>query len=224
MSVRGGGVTMTVSATTLERPFASVTRSRTTWLPGVENEVLITGGPAWNVPLPVVSHEKDVIGLETSVELDASDTGSPVCGAVGNHANAATGGDGTFGVTAGASSGAGAETVNVATRLVTVFTVFVNIARYSGRSQREWYSRRSDVSAVAPGTEVHAAPPFVDSCHCKVGVGVPEAAAVNVAVSPATTLSLTGLITITGATSTVNLAGALATGGPAAFVNTARYS
>ena len=84
-------VTGIVSVATLERPFASVTRRRTTWLPAVENVVVITWPPAANGPPPVRSHAKPVIGLMASVELDASETGSLTWGAIGNHVNDATG-------------------------------------------------------------------------------------------------------------------------------------
>ena len=59
-------------------------------------------------------------------------------------------------------------------------------------------------------------------CHCTVGVGVPLAAAVNVAVAPATTVVLAGWVVTAGAEFTVSVA-ALVVAVPAEFVNTARY-
>ena len=84
ISGTGGTVTGIVSVATLDRPLASVTRSRTTWLPAVENDVLITWLPGARTPLPARSHAKAVIGLLGSVELDASETGSRGCGEAGN--------------------------------------------------------------------------------------------------------------------------------------------
>ena len=52
---------------------------------------------------------------------------------------------------------------------------------------------------VAPVKFVNVVPPFVLTCHCTVGVGVPVAAAVNVAFAPAATVTLVGLVVITGA-------------------------
>jgi hypothetical protein len=42
-------------------------------------------------------------------------------------------------------------------------------------------------------------PPFVLTCHCTVGAGWPEAAALNVAAVPAVTVTLIGFVVITGA-------------------------
>jgi hypothetical protein len=46
--------------------------------------------------------------------------------------------------------------------------------------------------AVAPGALLHELPPFVETCHCTLGVGTPYPSALNVAVVPACTVSLTG--------------------------------
>jgi hypothetical protein len=51
---------------------------------------------------------------------------------------------------------------------------------------------------VAPAKFVNA-PPLALTCHCTVGVGVPEAAAVNVAVAPAATVTFAGFVVIVGA-------------------------
>ena len=44
------------------------------------------------------------------------------------------------------------------------------------------------VVLVAPAMSDQLDPPLVLTCHCTVGVGLPEAAAVNVAVWPALTV------------------------------------
>ena len=51
---------------------------------------------------------------------------------------------------------------------------------------------------VAPEIFVKVVPPLVLTCHCTAGVGAPLAAAVNVAVAPAFTVALAGLVVITG--------------------------
>ncbi len=64
----------------------------------------------------------------------------------------------------------------------------------------------------------------METCHWTVGVGVPEAAAVNVAVPPATTDCEEGWVVICGwvvAAVTVSVA-ALVVAPPALLVNTAR--
>ena len=55
-----------------------------------------------------------------------------------------------------------------------------------------------------------------------MGVGVPLAAAVNVAVAPATTVVLAGCVVTAGAEFTVSVA-AVVVPEPTEFVNTARY-
>ena len=59
---------------------------------------------------------------------------------------------------------------------------------------------------VAPVKFVNVVPPFVLTCHCTVGVGVPVAAAVNVAFAPAATVALVGLVVIVGAEVRVSVA------------------
>src|SRR5271156_2493990 len=81
------------------------------------------------------------------------------------------------------------------------------------------------VGVVPPATFVNEAPPFELTCHCTVGVGVPDAAAVNVAVAPTVTVAFAGLLVIVGAmfaAFTVRVA-AVVVAVPAAFVKTARY-
>ena len=46
---------------------------------------------------------------------------------------------------------------------------------------------RESVVDVAPAMGLHVVPPSVETCHCTVGAGVPEAAAVNEAGWPAIT-------------------------------------
>ena len=89
----GAALTWIVSVTTLERPLASDTCSRTGWGPRLENEVRRTRSPALNWALLPSAHANCVIGLEMSVEVDTSETVSPTLGADGNHRNDATGGD-----------------------------------------------------------------------------------------------------------------------------------
>src|SRR5215472_5632143 len=53
--------------------------------------------------------------------------------------------------------------------------------------------------AFAPGTLTKVDPPSVLTCHCTVGVGAPEAAAMNIAVCPAFTVWLDGFVMMVGA-------------------------
>ena len=64
--------------------------------------------------------------------------------------------------------------------------------------------------------------PLLLTCHCTVGLGVPLAAAVNVAVLPIATTWLLGCVVTTGATFTVSVA-AVVVAEPTKFVNTAWY-
>jgi len=76
-----------------------------------------------------------------------------------------------------------------------------------------------NVVDVAPAKFVNA-PPLALTCHCTVGVGVPEAAAVNVAVAEAATVTFAGFVVIAGAVFTVKVAG-MVVALPDAFMNTA---
>ena len=89
-----GVLTGIVSETTLDWPFASTTRSWTTWGPAVEKEVLIVEPPVLNTSLPVRAQPKLAIAVLASVEVETSEIASPVCGAAGNHVKEAAGGDG----------------------------------------------------------------------------------------------------------------------------------
>jgi hypothetical protein len=77
------------------------------------------------------------------------------------------------------------------------------------------------VVAVAPEILVNVTPSVL-CCHCTVGVGLPLAAAVKVAVAPEVRLLLTGFVVIAGAKSTVSVAAVLVAE-LTLFVNTARY-
>ena len=72
---------------------------------------------------------------------------------------------------------------------------------------------------VPPDTLVKA-PPLALTCHCTVGAGVPEAAAVNIAGAPAATVTFAGFVVIAGAVFTVKVAGVVVAL-PDAFMNTA---
>ena len=76
---------------------------------------------------------------------------------------------------------------------------------------------------VAPLMFVQLEPLFSESCHCTVGVGLPDAAAENVAVDPEATLTLTGcVVTFGAAVAAVTVSRALfVVALPAEFVNTA---
>ena len=113
-----------------------------------------------------------------------------------------------------------AVTVNVAAVVVAEPTLFVNTARY-------WLpfcvadTVKDNVVEVAPAIFVKVTPSVL-CCHCTVGVGVPLAAAVNVAVAPLATLVLAGFVVITGAAVTVSVA-AVVVAELTLLVNTARY-
>ena len=70
-----------------------------------------TAPPPWNGPLLVRAQAMPAIGLAASVEVDTSETGSPVSGTSGNHLNEAIG-PAREGTVAGVMIG-GAVTVNV---------------------------------------------------------------------------------------------------------------
>ena len=45
---------------------------------------------------------------------------------------------------------------------------------------------------VAPARSLKVPPPLVETCHCTVGAGLPEAAALKEALAPAVTVWLAG--------------------------------
>jgi len=78
---------------------------------------------------------------------------------------------------------------------------------------------------VAPLMFAQVEPPLLESCHCTDGVGLPYAAAVNVAAAPAFTVWLVGLLVTQGAIALVTVrVAALVRADPRVFVKTARYS
>jgi len=77
------------------------------------------------------------------------------------------------------------------------------------------------IHIMSPGSTV-SIPARSDQvpCHCTVGLGDPDADAVNVAVLPAVTVVELGLVVTDGGTCTVSVADVLVID-PAAFMNTA---
>ena len=117
-------------------------------------------------------------------------------------------------------------TVRVAALVVAVPTLLVNTAWYSSPFWAVVVLLRVRVVLVAPGMSLKVEPPSVLTCHCTVGVGLPLAAAVKVAVWPAVTVWLAGWAVIEGANwavVTVRVA-ALVVAVPTLLVNTAWYS
>jgi hypothetical protein len=114
-------------------------------------------------------------------------------------------------------------TVSVAAFVVAEPTEFVNTARYWVPFWAAVTALTVSVAEVAPLMFVNVELPLGADCHWTVGVGVPEAAAVNVALPPAVTVWLVGCVVIAGATSTVSVA-AVVVADPCELVNTARYS
>ena len=75
-------------------------------------------------------------------------------------------------------------TVNVAALEFTVAPVFVHTARYCLLLSAVVVAN-DKVLAVAPVMLLQADPPFVLTCHCTVGTGVPLAAELKLAFTPA---------------------------------------
>ena len=119
--------------------------------------------------------------------------------------------------------GEGAEvvTVSVAAVVVAVPQLFVKTARYflplSAEPAVKLY-----VVEVAPLILVKVFPPSVETCHCTVGVGVPLAAAVNVAIVFWHTFLSVGFVVTAGAVLTVSVA-AFVVAVFTELVKTARY-
>src|SRR5208337_5672206 len=90
-------------------------------------------------------------------------------------------------VTVGAES-----TVRVAALVVAVPTLLVKTAWYSLPFWAAVVLVRVRVVLVAPVMSLKVEPLSVLTCHCTVGVGLPLAAAVKVAVWPAVTVWLAG--------------------------------
>jgi hypothetical protein len=87
-------------------------------------------------------------------------------------------------------------TVSVAAVVVADPAEFVNTASYAFPLCAAVVVKLKLVE-VAPANAVNAPPPVL-TIHCTVGVGVPLAAAVNVAVAPAVTVTLVGFVVIAG--------------------------
>jgi len=116
--------------------------------------------------------------------------------------------------------------------------ILVSVARerHVGESQRggcrscDVRERRAAVSAHCMPTRIHIVSPGSTAsiparsdqvpCHCTVGLGDPDADAVNIAVLPAVTVVELGLVVIDGGTCTVSVADVLVAD-PATFMNTA---
>ena len=87
-------------------------------------------------------------------------------------------------------------TVKVASVLVALFIGFVNTARYRFEFNPAFAITVSGVE-VAPAMFVNVVPAFMLTCHCTVGVGVPLAAELKVAVAPVATVTLAGFAVTT---------------------------
>ena len=81
---------------------------------------------------------------------------------------------------------------------------------------------KDSVVLVAPGISLQLVPLLVLTCHCTVGVGVPVADAVKVAVPPEHVVTFDGCVVITGEGLMVSVAG-FVVADPQVLVNTALY-
>ena len=93
-------------------------------------------------------------------------------------------------------TGADFATFSVATCVVAEPAALVNTARYRALAE----TTTSSVVDVAPTTSCHG--PACWTCHCTVGVGVPDAVAVNDAVDPRAAVTDAGCAVMAGATCT----------------------
>jgi hypothetical protein len=98
----------------------------------------------------------------------------------------------------------GEHVVSVAALVVAVPQALVKTARYWLPFCDEFVAK-VNVVLVAPGILLNDAPPLVLTCHCTVGVGLPPAAAVKVAL-PLMTVCEAGLVVTTGVVLTVSVA------------------
>ena len=124
------------------------------------------------------------------------------------------------------TTGAAVLTVSVAALVVAaVPTPLLNTASYSLPLCCGVAVPRSSVVAVAPAMGENEFAPAVSTIHCTVGVGVPVAAAVNVASVPASVVTSVGFVVTTGAAVlTVKVAAVVVAAVPTPFLNTASYS
>ena len=124
-------------------------------------------------------------------------------------------------VTVGAKS-----TVKVAAMVVTLRpAALLKTASYSYPFWAEVVLVKLRVVLVVPAMGLNVFPPSVLTCHWTVvGVGLPSlATAVKLAVCPALTVTLLGLLLTVGAKSTVSIAAVVVALRPAALLNTASY-
>lgn len=110
--------------------------------------------------------------------------------------------------------------VNVAAVVVALLQEFVKTARYccitcTGKGDVETFN----VVLVALGISLHVDPN--SSCHCTLGAGLPDAAAVRATDEPPQTVELDGLVVTAGTVLTVSVAGVEMTDVPHAFDTTA---
>src|SRR5207245_2207712 len=82
----------------------------------------------------------------------------------------------------------GGTTPSVAAVVVALPTVFVNTAWYLFPFCAAVTAVNASVAEVAPPTLLNVTPLSVLTCHCTVGVGLPLAAAVKLALLPADTV------------------------------------
>ena len=130
--------------------------------------------PLWNGALLVRAQANPVIGLVASVEIDTSETGSPVRGTGGNHLNEATGG--VWGRAA-----AGGATVNVTGPLLP--------AGFSG-SKLAWVATAVYCPVDRAGLALLDAHPF------PVPVAAAAETIVPFAVAPAWIWTVTGVMSL----------------------------
>src|SRR5258708_981923 len=114
-------------------------------------------------------------------------------------------------------------TVSVAALVVTLPTLLVNTASYLLPFIAAVTLLSASVADVAPLMSGKEPPPLVLTFDWTVGVGLPLAAAVKLALAPALAVWLLGCVMTTGAVLTVSVA-ALVVTLPTLLVNTASYS
>ena len=112
-------------------------------------------------------------------------------------------------------------TVSVAAVDVAVLQTFVKTARYC-LALSALVAVKLSVVEVAPSRLLNVTPLSMETCHCTVGAGLPEAAAVKVAVVLLHTVCDAGLVVTAAAVFTVSVAELLFTV-LQEFVNAARY-
>src|SRR5580700_9562926 len=93
----------------------------------------------------------------------------------------------------------GFSTVRVAGLLVALPATFWKLARYLCPLSDTVTSAMASWSLVAPATGLQMVPPLVETSHCTVGAGKPDAAASKMAVWPSSTIGLSGCSVTAGA-------------------------